>query len=123
MREGIAGQESAPIRGRCWIICALSSVLATSQTSLSCRRDKARQLFSDGLQMALPEVPGGDVAFASAEVECAMHAASGGVNKEYTKKSRRLSFNIRDPNNPDLRRRVLAGDVTGKQTALWKSTS
>lgn len=77
------------------------------------RRDKARQLFSDGLQMALPEVPGGDVAFASAEVECAMHAASGGVNKDYRMKSRKLTFNIKDPRNPDLRRRVLAGDVTG----------
>lgn len=82
------------------------------------RRDKARQLFSDGLQMALPDVPGGDVAFASAEVECAMYAASGGVNKEYVKISRRLSFNIKDANNPDLRRKVLAGDVTGKRSPL-----
>ena len=82
-------------------------------------RDKARQLFSDGLQMALPDVPGGDVAFASAEVECAMYAASGGVNKEYMKISRRLSFNIKDANNPDLRRKVLAGDVTGKPSPRY----
>jgi transcription elongation factor S-II len=79
-----------------------------------CCRDKARQLFSDGLQMALPEVPGGDVAFASAEVECAMYASCGGVTKDYRTMTRRLSFNIKDPKNPDLRRRVLAGDVTGK---------
>ena len=84
---------------------------------LQCR-DKARQLFSDGLQMALPDVPGGDVAFASAEVECAMYAASGGVNKDYKTITRRLSFNIKDPKNPDLRRKVLAGDVTGKHTPL-----
>ena len=92
-------------------------------TTLLQYRDRARHLFSDGLQMALPEVPGGDVAFASAEVECAMYAASGGVNKEYMKISRRLSFNIKDPKNPDLRRKVLAGDVTGKHTPLQQTTS
>ena len=36
-----------------------------------CCKDKAWQLTLDGLQMALPDVPGGDVAFASAEVKCA----------------------------------------------------
>ena len=64
--------------------------------------------------MALPDVPNGDVAFACSEVECAIYAAAGGVNKDYKAKSRRLSFNIKDPRNPDLRRRVLKGEITGK---------
>lgn len=86
----------------------------------SCR-DRARQLFSDGLQMALPDVPDGDVAFASAEVESAMYRVFGGVNRNYKTKSRSLSFNIKDPKNPDLRRRVLAGDVTGEALILYSN--
>ena len=66
--------------------------------------------------MAMPDVPNGDVAFACSEVECAIYAAAGGVNKDYKAKSRRLSFNIKDPKNPDLRRRVLKGEITGKRT-------
>jgi len=69
--------------------------------------------------MALPDVPDGDVAFASAEVESAMYRVFGGVNRNYKTKSRSLSFNIKDPKNPDLRRRVLAGDVTGKASTLY----
>ncbi|CAK0785785.1 hypothetical protein CVIRNUC_008996 [Coccomyxa viridis] len=89
-----------------------SSAPAPIQETGDSTRDRARQLFSDGLQMALPDVPNGDVAFACSEVECAIYAAAGGVNKDYKAKSRRLSFNIKDPRNPDLRRRVLKGEIT-----------
>ena len=70
--------------------------------------------------MAMPDVPNGDVAFACSEVECAIFAAAGGVNKDYKAKSRRLSFNIKDPKNPDLRRRVLKGEITGKILLCWR---
>ena len=96
------------------ILPALQSAASVADIRSAFLRDRARQLFSDGLQMAMPDVPNGDVAFACSEVECAIYAAAGGVNKDYKAKSRRLSFNIKDPRNPDLRRRVLKGEITGK---------
>jgi hypothetical protein len=42
-----------------------------------------------------------------------MFRQNGGVNARYKAKYRSLIFNMRDPNNPDLRRRVLSGEITG----------
>ena len=47
----------------------------------------------------------------AAEVEVALFQHGGGVTAEYKAKFRSLSFNLKDANNPDLRRRVLSGEV------------
>lgn len=41
-----------------------------------------------------------------AERDCA-----GGINNQYKSKARALLFNLRDANNPQLRQRVLTGDI------------
>ena len=46
-----------------------------------------------------------------------MLAQNGGANQKYKAKLRSLAFNLRDANNPDLRRRVLSAEVSGKRTA------
>ena len=96
-----------------WLSELSSQPADATEVRSASARDRARQLFSEGLQLAMPDVRNGDVAFACSEVECAIFAATGGVNKDYKAKSRRLSFNIKDPRNPDLRRRVLKGEITG----------
>ncbi len=50
----------------------------------------------------------------AAEVEVALFLHGGGVTAEYKAKYRSLSFNLKDANNPDLRRRVLSGEVAAQ---------
>ncbi|GFH07213.1 uncharacterized protein HaLaN_01983, partial [Haematococcus lacustris] len=44
-----------------------------------------------------------------------MFAQSRGVNQQYKAKFRSLSFNLKDPKNPDLRARVLEGDIEAQE--------
>ena len=44
-----------------------------------------------------------------------MFKQNGGVNTAYKTKYRSLSFNLKDINNPDLRRKVLAGHIAGSR--------
>ncbi|KAK9828602.1 hypothetical protein WJX72_000989 [[Myrmecia] bisecta] len=44
-------------------------------------------------------------------IEEALYKLHGGANKDYKAKYRSLWFNLKDPNNPDLRARVLHGEV------------
>lgn len=77
-------------------------------------RDKTRQLLCEALHLATGEVEGGDAAASAVEIENAIFAQNGSINPKYKAKVRSLSFNLKDPNNPDLRRRVLNTEITGK---------
>ena len=44
-------------------------------------------------------------------VTCQAHWCVAGVDKEYRQKVRSLSYNLRDDSNPELRARVLQGEV------------
>ena len=46
------------------------------------------------------------------DIELAMHASLDGVSAKYKSKYMQLSFNLKDPKNPDLRRKVVLGDIT-----------
>lgn len=81
-------------------------------------RDKTRQLFAEALLLARADAPGADVGAAAAEAEAAMYRQNGGVNAKYKTKYRSLIFNLRDASNPDLRRRVLSGEISGEQANL-----
>ena len=50
----------------------------------------------------------------AAEMEVALFQHGGGVTAEYKAKFRSLSFNLKDANNPDLRRRVLSREVAAE---------
>ena len=60
------------------------------------------------------------VAGVSAISELGMYLA-GGVSKDYKLKLRQLASNLKDPNNPALRRKVLLGDI--KPDALVRMES
>lgn len=89
------------------------SALSPGTEGAERRRDKTRQLFAEALLLAREDAPGGDVGAAAAEAESAMYRQNGGVNARYKAKYRSLIFNLKDANNPDLRRRVLSGEITG----------
>ncbi|XP_010670761.2 uncharacterized protein LOC104887737 [Beta vulgaris subsp. vulgaris] len=45
------------------------------------------------------------------EIESELFTLFGGVNKKYKEKGRSLLFNLKDRNNPELRERVMSGEI------------
>ena len=76
-------------------------------------RDKARLLLAEALALAAAEVPGSHPSARAVDLEKAILAQNTSVNPRYKAKLRSLAFNLKDANNPDLRRRVLAGEISG----------
>ncbi|KAF6242159.1 transcription factor S-II, central domain-containing protein [Scenedesmus sp. NREL 46B-D3] len=77
------------------------------------KRDRIRQLLCDGLCLVPDDQRSGqDPGEVAAEVEAAIYARfNQHTGPEYGAKVRSLSFNLKDPANPDLRARVLQGQV------------
>lgn len=74
-------------------------------------RDKVRKNLFDSLAKARGEgVTEGDAASLACQIETAMYATLDGVSAKYKAKFRQLHFNLKDSNNPDLRRKVLLGE-------------
>lgn len=48
----------------------------------------------------------------AASIEAELFRLFGGVNKKYKEKGRSLLFNLKDPSNPELRGRVVSGEIT-----------
>ncbi|CAI0414852.1 unnamed protein product [Linum tenue] len=48
----------------------------------------------------------------ASEVEAELFKLFGGVNKKYKEKGRSLLFNLKDRNNPELRERVMSGEIS-----------
>lgn len=76
-------------------------------------RQKTAEMMLDGLHTAQTEGAEGDPIKVAAEIEQAVYLQNGGVTASYKTKVRSLAFNMRDARNPDLRRRVLEGTITG----------
>ncbi|KAG1679637.1 hypothetical protein FOA52_006154 [Chlamydomonas sp. UWO 241] len=74
-------------------------------------RDKIRDLLTDALSLAVKDDANLNPAEIAVLVEDAMFAQSGEVNAKYKAKYRTLGFNLKDPNNPDLRSKVLHGEI------------
>ncbi|KAK8965092.1 hypothetical protein KSP40_PGU005371 [Platanthera guangdongensis] len=49
------------------------------------------------------------------QIEAELFKFFGGVNKKYKEKGRSLLFNLKDPSNPELRERVLSGDLSPRR--------
>ncbi|KDP25828.1 hypothetical protein JCGZ_22550 [Jatropha curcas] len=61
-------------------------------------RDNGRQLLPS------PEI-------LASKIEAELYKLFGGVNKKYKEKGRSLLFNLKDRNNPELRERVMSGEI------------
>lgn len=60
---------------------------------------------NDDLPSSTPE----ELAF---QIEAELFKLFGGVNKKYKEKGRSLLFNLKDRNNPELRERVMSGEIS-----------
>ncbi|PWA96492.1 SPOC domain / Transcription elongation factor S-II protein [Artemisia annua] len=69
----------------------------------------------------------------ASKIEAELFKLFGGVNKKYKEKGRSLMFNLKDPNNPELRDKVLSGvilperlcsmtpeELASKQLSEWR---
>ena len=63
--------------------------------------------------------PDGEPAAKAGAVESELHSWGGGVTAKYKARFRTLHFNLKDVNNPDLRRRVLSGEIEPQVRALF----
>nr|XP_010915021.1 uncharacterized protein LOC105040260 [Elaeis guineensis]XP_010915022.1 uncharacterized protein LOC105040260 [Elaeis guineensis]XP_029118958.1 uncharacterized protein LOC105040260 [Elaeis guineensis] len=93
--------------GLCW-----ASDLDTGSAEVVTNHDSKR------LKTAHDEVGGNkkETALQNAErlafrIEAELFRLFGGVNKKYKEKGRSLLFNLKDRSNPELRERVLSGDI------------
>eukprot|EP00898_Chlorokybus_atmophyticus_P007461 jgi/Chlat1/7716/Chrsp66S07186 len=82
-------------------------------------RDKLRQLMAEALQLAEheDECKGHDKHAVAAAIEQELWKRHGGTKdlKDYKAKYRSISFNMKDPINPDLRRRLLAEVISPEE--------
>ncbi|XP_048625242.1 uncharacterized protein LOC106372406 [Brassica napus] len=51
----------------------------------------------------------------ASKIEMELFKLFGGVNKKYREKGRSLLFNLKDKNNPELRERVMSGDISAER--------
>ena len=81
-------------------------------------RDRTRTIFADALALAVGQkdvyASLEDCAQAAIAVEQAMYDRWTDCGKDYKAKVRQLSFNLKDPKNPDLRRSVADGLISPK---------
>ena len=77
-------------------------------------REKVKKAFQQGLDMAATELQSDDhkPSLVSSAVEEALFRLYGGTTKDYKTKMRSLHFNLKDPNNKELRAHVLRGDIS-----------
>lgn len=94
---------------------APATVPATLQLTGDKVRDLVRRTFLAALEAAAGELSGDEApapqppAATAAQAEEELRSQHGGVNEGYKAKFRSLGFNLKDPKNPDLRRKVLLG--------------
>ncbi|KAF8400740.1 hypothetical protein HHK36_014040 [Tetracentron sinense] len=94
--------------GICWALGLDIEVVETKE-SQSVKRPKLLHEEVDG--------EGGEPAFRSmqtlaAKIEAELFKLFGGVNKKYKEKARSLLFNLKDHNNPELREKVMSGEIS-----------
>lgn len=76
-------------------------------------RDAARKNLAEVLKSDA-DVVGANPVLVAVEVEVAAFRQNGSANAEYKAKLRSLIFNIKDPENAGLRRRIVSGEVSGE---------
>ncbi|CAH8362838.1 unnamed protein product [Eruca vesicaria subsp. sativa] len=90
-----------------------------SKTTGDSNRDKVREILAKALSKVADEMKEGVVSCDSwsvaASVESAMFEKLGSFEGTQKAKYRSILFNMGDRNNPDLRRKVLLGEISGER--------
>lgn len=85
-------------------------------------RNKVVEALEVGLEKARIENPGlvkMKPAAVGREIEQALFLKYGGLSREYKAKYRSLAFNLKSDGNPELRRRVLAKDISASELCSY----
>eukprot|EP00890_Picochlorum_soloecismus_P006239 jgi/Picsp_1/6616/NSC_03959-R1_protein len=106
-----------PTRTGSSLTYANDSVVSTPSKSVTLTgdviRDKIRNNLMQSLEKAREEgVQEGDSADLACKIELAMYESLDRVSAKYKAKFRQVHFNLKDSSNPDLRKKVLKGDIT-----------
>lgn len=96
-RQGSMPADSGPSAVRSKVVASLGESLMKAATE-----------WGDNLKVEKPDILNQDLA---KTIEQELYSLYGSVGKEYRAKFRSLHFNLKDPHNPQLRGRVIAGEV------------
>ncbi|KAF5197345.1 Phd finger protein [Thalictrum thalictroides] len=92
--------------GLCWV-SDLEVQAVEPEESPSAKRPKFVHEEVDGDRKSQPSSH--DLA---TQIEAELFKLYDGINKKYKEKGRSLLFNLKDPGNPELRERVMSGEIT-----------
>ncbi|PRW50840.1 transcription elongation factor A 2-like [Chlorella sorokiniana] len=104
---GGGGSSGAPPAAAAGAPLDLSGLARTGDSI----RDKCRQNLAQAFHQAVLEGVAGDPLVCGVAVENEIYNQNGGVSQAYKAKFRQLHFNLKDAANPDLRRKVLSGEI------------
>jgi len=95
---------------------ANDSVVSTPSKSVTLTGDVIRDKIRNNLMQSLEKARGegveqGDSADLACKIELAMYESLDRVSAKYKAKFRQIHFNLKDSSNPDLRKKVLMGDI------------
>lgn len=95
---------------------AYDSVVSTPSKSVTLTGDVIRDKIRNNLMQSLEKARGegveqGDSADLACKIELAMYESLDRVSAKYKAKFRQIHFNLKDSSNPDLRKKVLMGDI------------
>ncbi|CAI5468534.1 unnamed protein product [Closterium sp. Yama58-4] len=123
-RDGAKGNAAEKPKGAAVVPFKTKMLIKTGDVM----RDRPREAVLQALCLVAGEVQGEeeeraravDVTAVAMEVETELWRKYGGTKdlKDYKNKFRSISFNLKDPSNPDLRRRVLLGEVSAVELAV-----
>jgi len=96
--------------GLSWVLSDMVDVgnQRESQTNITQRSEPEETGGSCREEAPLPEL-------LASKIEAELFKLFGGVNKKYKEKGRSLLFNLKDRNNPELRERVMFGQIPPEQ--------
>ncbi|TKY74676.1 PHD finger protein 3 [Spatholobus suberectus] len=96
--------------GLSWVVSDMMDVgnQRESQTNIEQRSEPEETGGSCREEVPMPEL-------VASRIEAELFKLFGGVNKKYKEKGRSLLFNLKDRNNPELRERVMFGEIPPEQ--------
>ncbi|XP_022636547.1 death-inducer obliterator 1 isoform X1 [Vigna radiata var. radiata] len=96
--------------GLSWVLSDMVDVgnQKESQTNIEQRSEPEETCQGCKVEVPLPEL-------LASKIEAELFKLFGGVNKKYKEKGRSLLFNLKDRNNPELRERVMFGQIPPEQ--------
>ncbi|CAL0319183.1 unnamed protein product [Lupinus luteus] len=92
-----------------WVISDMMDMEDPRDCQITIEQRPPEEIVRDCRETALSPV------LLASRIEAELFKLFGGVNKKYKEKGRSLLFNLKDRNNPELRERVMSGEIPPEQ--------